>query len=439
MNGQMATSNYKIILLATLIAFFVVVIVVNKILQPSWKEQALELALWKSDNNEMLIDIQKEFDVVIDEQLIKEGPIIIYITKASEEGDVSKAIHHVMKLRPPCLVTGSSVDKSNMATGKVINKYNQILMHLNNGSEDALLTIRDSDQLSYGVDWRAEDDGIIAGVGKYLGISLKPIWKGDDLNIQYNDKLIPVPLQLNSGDRYRTIFSIKKFLAKEYDVRVLTLSLDEDTHSLVILSNQEWRDLEAECVNDVNKFMTKIVDDKNLFDAEINDSESAKLFEGDFLKPIKELQQMKPGERYAKGLADPNLAKSIGHFPKELEKLKTAYYMPAIMQGGSRLHASFQNSNPQAVWDKYAEKFSYTAEGPIDGWISDGKNLNNDKPLPQYITNEEQGQFGKGWKIGVIESKPYKETGTFIWNHGKMHGLAINVEDQLIYYFAESW
>ncbi|NRA37373.1 MAG: SMI1/KNR4 family protein [Planctomycetes bacterium] len=155
---------------------------------------------------------------------------------------------------------------------------------------------------------------------------------------------------------------------------------------------------------------------------------------------LKLIQAMSPSARYVLAMSDPNIKSLSKFYPVDPINIIESYYFPAILQGGTKFHATFDHENPTDVWEEYSDSFLYEVESPVDGWISDGKNMNNNKPLPKYHSNDgKKSGFGEGWKIGVMLADPYMKEGDFIWNHGKMNGLAINVEKKLVLYFAESW
>ena len=81
----------------------------------------------------------------------------------------------------------------------------------------------------------------------------------------------------------------------------------------------------------------------------------------------------------------------------------------------------------------------YTADGPITGWIEDGKDLKNSKPLPKLHSADGcEHELGAGWKVGVLVAR-YSENSGFPWNHGETTGIAINEEEKKVLYYAETW
>jgi hypothetical protein len=146
-----------------------------------------------------------------------------------------------------------------------------------------------------------------------------------------------------------------------------------------------------------------------------------------------------PAAKYREGRKDPNYKALLSHFPEKPGKVLSSQYWPIVFQGGSVLQLTVASESPMRIWRQFESRFLYTADGPITGWIEDGKDLKNSKPLPKlHSADGREHELGAGWKVGVFIAR-YSETSGFPWNHGETTGIAINEAEQKVLYYAETW
>lgn len=105
-------------------------------------------------------------------------------------------------------------------------------------------------EVSVVVDWRGEDDDIVACFSKRIGGKLSREWTpNQDLQIGYNDAKMLVGLKVEIADRDRTLRAIRDILCDDYEIRVLKSCLDADTFEFVVETHEKWRQLDEKYAN----------------------------------------------------------------------------------------------------------------------------------------------------------------------------------------------
>ena len=87
------------------------------------------------------------------------------------------------------------------------------------------------------VDHRDDEDGLIKVIAESLQLYLKCHWEEDTLLVTYRSQHYVIPLTFTPHNHYVTISSIALLLNYAFTFWVAHNSLENDTHSLVILIN----------------------------------------------------------------------------------------------------------------------------------------------------------------------------------------------------------
>jgi hypothetical protein len=99
---------------------------------------------------------------------------------------------------------------------------------------------------AFSVDWREEDDQIVADCAEALGLpELSAAWAPDeDLVVRFRRREVSAGLRMDPGDRHRTLLALDEVL-EGYQVRLVVSSLGNDTLDFLVLEEPGWRELEA--------------------------------------------------------------------------------------------------------------------------------------------------------------------------------------------------
>ena len=98
-----------------------------------------------------------------------------------------------------------------------------------------------------GVDWRAEEEEIIEGFAGILpDEDLEAFWsdEAETQGFRLGGREYLLPLTFSPVDRYVAIGSLASVLGGKYEVRLLTASLETDTHDLLVLPHAGWKALD---------------------------------------------------------------------------------------------------------------------------------------------------------------------------------------------------
>jgi hypothetical protein len=137
----------------------------------------------------------------------------------------------------------------------------------------------------------------------------------------------------------------------------------------------------------------------------------------------------------------------VQHFPQTIPavaKNVKIYYQPGFLQGGSTLQlqmtlppakiAEIQTQLRQVAQRRYipgAKDNSPTEETSADGQISVSFQYKF------YLGQPGDQNFPQSYEILVLSDT--RGAPSYDWNHGEMHGVAINIATSEIVYWAESW
>lgn len=143
---------------------------------------------------------------------------------------------------------------------------------LQSPSETTLAALLDDRAAVFWVDWREEDDAIVADCETVLHTGslfaeLTPTEAdpGFEIHIGYIGKRTRVPLRGGPEDRHITLHTLNQALSPDYEIRVCVDSLGGDTLAFVPLSTADWSTLESTYGARVAKHFRKIEAKPNLF------------------------------------------------------------------------------------------------------------------------------------------------------------------------------
>lgn len=101
-----------------------------------------------------------------------------------------------------------------------------------------------NDQLIW-IDHREEEESIVSWVAESIGEpgALSPLWKDDQLWAVYKGEEFHLPLTISMHDRYVAIDSLACILKQDYGFWLETESLGGDTHGLLVLKHEDFKQL----------------------------------------------------------------------------------------------------------------------------------------------------------------------------------------------------
>jgi len=129
------------------------------------------------------------------------------------------------------------------------------------GSDDHILDYLDESDDVILIDWGEEESDIVNYFDALLEGELTSDFEDGDLIIQYEGNQARARLQMNSGDRYRTIRCIRDLIGKNYEIRVFADTLETDTHALFVKSKTWWRWVHGQFPERMDYLFVKLTDD----------------------------------------------------------------------------------------------------------------------------------------------------------------------------------
>jgi hypothetical protein len=143
---------------------------------------------------------------------------------------------------------------------------------LESPTEQTIRALLDDRATVFWIDWREEDDSIVAACEDLLqtGGLCAEFAEADneeeeELTIQYGDRRVRVPLTYSEADRHITLCALNEALAPDYEVRFCIDSNGGDTLAFLPLSTAQWADLERQYGNAVQQRFYAIAAQPNLF------------------------------------------------------------------------------------------------------------------------------------------------------------------------------
>lgn len=113
------------------------------------------------------------------------------------------------------------------------------------GSDEDLVEFASDTDRCVVVDWREEEGAIVDYVNDFLAndeLSYEPDDSGEDLVLQYKGRELLMGLSGAPQDRYVALRAINRILAGDYEVRLIRVTYESDTHSFFVASAPWWRD-----------------------------------------------------------------------------------------------------------------------------------------------------------------------------------------------------
>jgi hypothetical protein len=121
---------------------------------------------------------------------------------------------------------------------------------------------------SFLVDWREEDDRIVALAAEALGEkTLRAVQKGGGMQIKFKRKTVDVPLQGDGGDRHVTLLALNEAIAPDHEVRFIRASEGGDTIAFMALARHVWTGFETQLGDRVAAAFAKLTPEEPLFEA----------------------------------------------------------------------------------------------------------------------------------------------------------------------------
>ena len=108
------------------------------------------------------------------------------------------------------------------------------------------------------IDHRSCEDEIIEYIAEKLDIAISPVWKGEELWVEMSGKEWKVPLTFTRHDRYVALSSLAEILKDDFTFWLLKDSLEDDTHGLLLTSNQVSVELMAHHSSWLNSQLEKM-------------------------------------------------------------------------------------------------------------------------------------------------------------------------------------
>ncbi len=109
-----------------------------------------------------------------------------------------------------------------------------------------LLDEEEFDEQFVVIDHRSEEEEVVEAIAEKIVESLDSFWEDDELWVSLNGERYKLPLTVTPHDRYVAISSLAELLKQQYTFWLATDSLQDDTHYLLILSNQVSEELKKE-------------------------------------------------------------------------------------------------------------------------------------------------------------------------------------------------
>lgn len=139
-------------------------------------------------------------------------------------------------------------------------------------TEEAVQDLLSDEGSVFLVDWREEDDAIVACCetilktgdlsAEVVEINAKP---GFEMYISHRGRRVRVPLVVGIEDRHITLHTLNELLKPEFEIRVCVDSHGSDTLAFLPLDAAEWSALEARFGDSVDRHFRKVEERPNLF------------------------------------------------------------------------------------------------------------------------------------------------------------------------------
>ena len=132
-------------------------------------------------------------------------------------------------------------------------------------------TIYGADKVVFWIDFKEEDEWIIAGCENILQtghlaaeLIADDSDNGYEIDIRYQDKRAKVPLSYSHDDRHITICALNKILSPDYEIR-FCIDCNGETLAFLPLAADDWKYLENRHGHALKKHFYKIAEKPNLY------------------------------------------------------------------------------------------------------------------------------------------------------------------------------
>lgn len=143
-----------------------------------------------------------------------------------------------------------------------------ILQAIRCDEDTAFVELMSNEQCVFWVDWRADEEEVVADCEAILQTRKLTSTRSDDgeeLDIFYGSTQLGVPFIGTTGDRHLALLTLNKAMEGEYEVRMLYASEGLDGVGMVPLSCDAWRRLEQEASEIICRRFHVLSEHPNIF------------------------------------------------------------------------------------------------------------------------------------------------------------------------------
>ncbi len=116
----------------------------------------------------------------------------------------------------------------------------------------------DFEELFAVIDHRSDEEEVVDAISDQLDESIDCFWEGEELRVKLNGEEFKLPLTLTKHDRYVAISSLAELLREKYTFWLATEHLEDDTHYLLVLSNQVSDELKNKYTDFLDTKLTQL-------------------------------------------------------------------------------------------------------------------------------------------------------------------------------------
>lgn len=148
-----------------------------------------------------------------------------------------------------------------------MNKQQEIATFLNNPTEEVLEKLWEEDKLLVWIDWREYEEDIIDYFNEHLAEMAKIVCemqeidkpRGVDIVLTSKEKSMTVPFADDRTDRDSAIRAMQEIIAPYNQIRWFMESLGGDTLAFVLLSTEQWMELEQQFGKEKVQFYFQVI------------------------------------------------------------------------------------------------------------------------------------------------------------------------------------
>lgn len=135
-----------------------------------------------------------------------------------------------------------------------MNKQQEIATFLHEPTEEALDKLWEEDELLVWIDWREYEEDLIDYFNDHLSETTKIVCevkeidkpRGVDIVLTSKEKSMTIPFADDKTDRDSAIRAMQEMIAPHHQIRWFMESLGGDTLAFVLLSAEQWDELEQQ-------------------------------------------------------------------------------------------------------------------------------------------------------------------------------------------------